>query len=412
MAEQRFDVIVVGAGPAGASLAQRLACAGFEVALVEAQRFPRFKPCGEFMSPEVLPKLRDLGCFEEVRRRGAREVSEMLLHARGARVRGRFVDVGRARAPFRYGWAIRREVFDSILLEAALRAGAVLPFERARVVRLLRAPGGAVEGVVAREPGGALHELRADFTVGADGVRSAVARGLGVARPTQWLDKVAFTTRYAGVDWSDAAEVHFLPHGFFACAPVDSGLVSLNLVLDRVHLASSGLARDEVLEHWLARTPMLGKRLARGTRVDAVRGIGSMAVTTTQQTFDGAALVGDAAGYVDPVTGEGIYFAIAGSESLAEALVLALRARRRDRAQLASYERMRRTELDPRAKLATLLQRGMRHPRLVGAFVRALAARPRLADLLVALTGDYVPLREARRPSVVCAALFGRGGAW
>lgn len=415
MSERRdqhvFDVVVVGAGPAGSTTALRLARAGFAVALVDACRFPRFKPCGEFMSPEVLPMLRELGVHDEVREHGAREVRGMLLHAHGKRVAGRFVDVGRAVAPCEYGWAIRREVFDDVLLRAALRTGSVEFFEGFRVVGLLRSSDGAVEGVVAKHTGGEAVELHAKFTVGADGVRSRVAGELGVRTPTDWLDKVALTTRYEGVEWGDRAEVFFLEHGFFACAPVDAGQVSLNLVLSAREFARDGLARDAALASWLARTPALGERLARGRRVDPVRGIGAFAATTSAQTFDGAALVGDACGYVDPVTGEGIFFAIKGAEMLAQAMIPALHAQRSDRAVLANYVQARRRELQPRAAMATLLQRGLRHPRLVRAAFGVLAAHPGLVDTLVSVTGDYVPLSELRRPRVWLRSWFAKGGA-
>jgi 2-polyprenyl-6-methoxyphenol hydroxylase-like FAD-dependent oxidoreductase len=95
--ELRFDVVVAGGGPAGSGLALRLARAGFSVAVVEARRFPRFKPCGEFMSPACLPLLRELGVLERVRALGPREVRGMRLHAHGRRALGRFVDVGCAR---------------------------------------------------------------------------------------------------------------------------------------------------------------------------------------------------------------------------------------------------------------------------------------------------------------------------
>lgn len=410
MVELAFDVVITGAGPAGSTTAQRLARAGFRVALVDAQRFPRFKPCGEFMSPEVLPLLRDLGVFDDVQRVGAREVRGMLLHAHGQRVHGRFVDVGRALAPFDHGWAVRREVFDEVLLRAALRTGGVEFFEGFRAFELLRGADGTVEGLRAKNAGGEVLELLGSFTIGADGVRSMVASELGVRQPTKWLDKLALTTRYSDVPWGERAEVHFLEHGFFACAPVDGGLVSLNLVLDAAEFARTGLPRDEALEHWLELTPALGQRIRAGRRVDPVRGIGSMAMTTRAQTFDGAALVGDASGYVDPVTGEGIFFALKGAEALATALTRALHARRRDAAALAPYLEVRSREIAPRAALSTLLQRGLKHPSLVRAAFGVLARRPQLVDTLVSITGDYVPLSELRRPSVWWRALTERGG--
>jgi flavin-dependent dehydrogenase len=199
--------------------------------------------------------------------------------------------------------------------------------------------------------------------------------------------------------------VHFLDGAYFACTEVDGGLVSLNLVLDRARFLAERQPRDEVLESWLARVPALGERIARGRRVDPVRGLGPLARRTTRQTFDGAALVGDAAGYVDPVTGEGIWFALEGARILCVSAVPALHAAGRvDHAALAGYRRARGRVLAPRAAFATLLQRGLRHPRLVRGVLGLLEERPGLADVLVSVTGDYVSFRELVRPRTWLAA--------
>jgi flavin-dependent dehydrogenase len=349
--------------------------------------------------------LRDLGVAGDLQALGVREVRGMLLHGHGRRARGRFSDVGAARAPFEYGWAVRRELFDDVLLRAALRTGGVELFEGMRADGVLRGDSGEVTGLQVHRPGGEPVELRAPLTIGADGLRSRVARELGVQRSVPWLDKIALTTRYAGVHWGGFAEVHFFDGGYLACTAVDGGLLTVNLVLDRALYRQSGLPRELALADWLSRVPALGERLARGRRVDPVRGLGPLARKTVRQTFDGAALVGDACGYVDPVTGEGVFFALKGAEMLAENAIAALHKGRVDRAALASYARGRRREIAPRAAFATLLQRGLRHPAIVRRALGLLEARPELVDVLVSITGDYVPLRELARPKLWWSAM-------
>lgn len=400
LSEHRFDVVIVGAGPAGSTLAQRLAGAGFHVALVEHQRFPRFKACGEFMSPECLPMLSDLGVANELQQLGASEVRGMILHGYGRRAVGRFSDVGSVRAPQLHGWAIRREIFDDVLLGRAQRTSGVELFEQTRVCGLLRDDSGRVLGVSARRIDGEPIELRGAWTIGADGLRSRVARELGVQRSVPWLDKIALTARYSGVEWGSSAEVHLIEGGFFACTSVEGGLVSLNLILDRERYVGASLRRESLLDAKLALMPALGERLARGTRVDPVRGVGPLSAHTTQQTFNGAALVGDACGYVDPITGEGIFFALKGAEMLAESTIAALHAGRTDRSALNEYLRGRRREIAPREAFGKLLQRGLRHPRIVRGALSLLQDRPELVDVLVSVTGDYVPLRELVRPKL------------
>jgi flavin-dependent dehydrogenase len=236
-------------------------------------------------------------------------------------------------------------------------------------------------------------------------VRSRVAASLGVRTQIPWIDKIALTTRYAGVEWGDVAEAHVFERGFLGCAPLEDGAVSVGLVVDRAQFEREGLPRDQAFDAWLERLPEIGPRLRRGRRIDPVRGTGPLAWRTSQQTFDGAALVGDACGYVDPITGEGIFFALRGGGLLAQSLIAALRARRTDRASLADYMKGRRADIGSRNAFGMLLQRALRSPRALRAISSTLAARPGVADLLVSMTGDYVPLRELARPSVWWTAL-------
>lgn len=404
------QVAIVGGGPAGSATAAHLARAGVDVLLVDSQRFPRFKPCGEFMSPQCLPLLDELGAFGDLRALGAREVRGMELAGYGKRARGRFVTIGRARAPFDHGWALRRDVFDATLLDNARRCG-VRVLEGWRVRRLLRSANGAVAGFEARNPEGESRVVRAHWTVGADGLHSRVAADLGVQRADPTLRRMALTTRYSSVATDGFARAHFFDEGYFALAPVDDGFVSVNLVLAMDTFEREGLARDEAYERWLQRTPAVRELLAGGERVDPLRGIGPLARRTTRQTFDGACLVGDACGYVDPVTGEGIYFALQGAALLAPVLLDALSARRTDSRALAGYVRGRKLELEPRARLCRWLVKALGQPLVARSVFELLAARPGLADLAVSLTGDYARPSEWLRPGVWTRAWLGDGAA-
>ncbi|HLU37796.1 MAG TPA: FAD-dependent monooxygenase [Planctomycetota bacterium] len=399
------DVAIAGGGPAGAALAIFLGRAGRRVALFDKKRFPRSKPCGEFLGPECAPILAALGVDASVAAVGGAPVQGMRLFVGSRCATGRFVEVGRARPSVAHGLAVRRERFDEILLRAAEATPGVTVHEGWTVQGLMRARHGVVTGLRVRAPDGAAHGVAAGLVVGADGLRSTVAHALGVQRPIAWLDKVALTTRCSGVEPRECAEVHFVPGGYFAATTVDDGLFSLNLVLDRRALRARDGDWDAFFAAHLARAPALAARLRGARRVDPVRGCGPLAVTTTMQAVPGAALVGDACGYVDPVTGEGLFFALRGAQLLAGAAQAALAEPSAAYAALRDYERARRAEFAPRLRLALLLQRGLRHPTLVEHVMGLLQARPRLADLLVSLTGDYAPMRELLRPRVWWHAL-------
>lgn len=400
MSEPTHDVIIIGAGPAGASLAIQLGRAGFHVALIDKKAFPRHKACGEFMSPECLPMLENLGMRAQIAKLGAREVKGIRLSGYGKVSTGRYAQVGKVVAPFAHGYALRRELFDLAMVETAAAEAAVEFLATHRFKALIFTGEGKVIGARVLDPDGTERQLRAAFTIAADGMNSRVARSLGVRRELPWLRKFALVTRYQGTKDLETAEVHFFPGGYFACAPVDAGLLSMNLVLDQEELARPRESWDAFLAEYLALAPDLASRLRPATRVDPLRGIGPLACRTTQQTFHGAALLGDSCGYVDPVTGEGIYFALRGAELLSADLQRALHMKNYDRGMLRGYRRARRREFQPRMAFAKLLQRGMKRPLLTRAVLGLLEDRPKLADLLVAITGDYVPVGCLLKPSV------------
>jgi flavin-dependent dehydrogenase len=394
----RCDVLVLGAGPAGSALANDLARAGFHVLLADRKAFPRHKPCGEFLSPQCAPYLEALG-LPSIGTLGVHLVGGMRLFGYGARALGRFRQLAGRPATDRAGFGIRRERFDHWLLQAAQRAGATF-LERHECRTLLRDNDGSVTGALLRDPSGALHECTARWVVGADGVHSVVARELGVQRREAWLDQFALVAHFEGVSPLPTAEVHLLPGGFFAATTVDENLFSVNLVLPRKVLQTrTSRDWDAFVASWFPLAPGIGERLSGARRLLPWRGTGPLAWSTTAQTFRRAALVGDAAGYVDPLTGEGIYYALFGARTLGEALRQALHEPARSRAALAAYARERARELAPRFVAAKALQHALRHPWLVRSFLRGLGRWQALADLLVTMSGDTIHPRDLLRLS-------------
>jgi geranylgeranyl reductase family protein len=403
------QVIIVGGGPAGSSTAFFLAQLGVDVLVLDKARFPRDKACSEYLSPQASRILEAMGALGEVESSGAAQLAGMRVHApNGATIHGEFAADHGFRGHRDRGLAVRRTVLDAILLERARAAGARVE-ENVRVVDLLKEDG-RVSGVVRSSPDGQ-QEIRAPLVIGADGLRSVVGRRLGLIRRAGWPRRIALVTHYSGVDGiSDFGEMYVDPGGYCGVAPVGNGLFNVAVVVPVSRAAEVAVDRTEFLESWIAEREPLAKLFRNATRETPVRATGPFATSAKRTWSPGAALVGDAADFFDPFTGEGIYSALRGGELLASRAADSVRAASQAKGDriLAAYDADRRREFSGKWTVERLIGAAVAFPALINRAARVLSARRDMADLLVGVVGDFVPAREVLRPGYVFPLLFAR----
>jgi len=393
------DVLVVGGGPAGASLAFALARAGVRVRIVDRARFPRPKPCAEYLSPEASRILAEMGALELIERTGAAALAGIHVRApNGKVIRGDFV-AGHGFRGFRdRGLSVRRETLDAILLDRARAAGAEVS-EGVRVTDVVRGNSDRVVGahtLVDGERG----EVRAPIVIGADGLRSVVARRLGLAQTQRWPRRLALVTHYANVgDVGEHGEMHVERDGYVGIADVGNGLTTVALVVPASRSDEISGDRAAFLHRWLLSKPHLARRFEHAERETPVVATGPFASHARRAWSRGAALVGDAADFFDPFTGEGIYSALRGGEMLASAVLDALGASTERGADdaLAAYDRARRKEFAGKWIVEKAIGAVVGTVPLINRAAKSLSARKDLADLLIGVTGDFVPAREVIR---------------
>lgn len=408
----RAAAVVVGAGPAGSLTSLLLARRGIDVLLLDRSEFPRPKACGDCLSAAATRLLQRQGLLEAVRAAGATEIGHWQIVAPdGTPAVGHFGDTP--------ALSLERRRLDLVLLGAARAAG--VRFQRAHVTDVVMRDG-RVMGVRTRgsgDAGGGELVLQAPLVVGADGLRSVVARRLGVIRRPPALRKVSLTAHLPSAAGDLChGEMHLIPHGCVGYAPAGDGVRNLTVVVTTE--AATSLAEVGPLAFFreqVARAPRLAPRITASLEAltqESLLASGPFDVPTRGPAARGAALVGDAAGYYDPFTGQGIYQAMAAAEVLVTAVGPVLESQAPATADLDAalrlYVRSKARLTRPARRVQRGVERVLSRPWLANRVLGRLAGAPTAMDRLVEVTGDLRGPASLLSPAVVSSFLFPRPG--
>jgi menaquinone-9 beta-reductase len=389
------EAVVVGGGPAGSITALCLARAGAAVTVVERARFPRRKVCGEYLSAGTVRLLDGLGLGAAVRQAAARLTGIRLIAPGAPPVVLHFAEPA---------LALARERLDTILLAAACDAGARLVRARAEDVV---SHGGRAIGVAVRDEAGDQATLNARFVVGADGSGSLIARRVGVVRPSRGARKFAVGGHYRGFGAMDGlVEMYVGAGAYFAINPLSESLANVMVVVNESALAE--WSRDvDVGVRGKAAELGRGQRSFAGTeRVGPRVAIGPLAFDVRKTTAPGALLVGDAAGFLNPFTGQGVYLAVTGAVAAARTILEALRYPARETQATEAYDFELRREFDARRRLSRLVTTLIDVPLLARRAASTLARKPGRGDDLVAALSGLASPSQALAPAALARLLW------
>jgi geranylgeranyl reductase family protein len=388
--DRRFDVLVVGAGPAGSIAAIVLARGGARVALVDKAAFPRDKACGDLVGPRGVQLLRDLALEVPDTTR----VSDMLVVGpTGNRVR---LPAPPGRTYPGHGIVVQRSVFDATLQHAAIAAGA--EFFEGRAGEPLDGDG--------RLDGFSLSSstsVRADVIIGADGATSRVAEVAGLVDPSRVLWAFAVRTYLDEpveaphiMLWTPTSGAGFPGYGWVFPAGTGRANVGLGVGVLADRTAGRRAARD--LDAFLvhaARVGVIGESSSERSRVRPLGAWLKMGLVGTTPASDRVFLLGDAAGLVNPLQGEGIAQAMDSGRAAAEAILGGVdRAPGRYRAHLAH------THAPYLSTTASVHRSLLRRPRAVAALTRGLTSPVVGRSLAGGWSIMWNNLLDGARPSV------------
>lgn len=387
-----YDAVVVGAGPAGTSTAIGLAERGVRVALIDKARFPRVKPCAEYANPEAVRVLDRLGLLDSVHASGAAVFRGMRVVSPG----GQTLELDYCADAGRHALGISRYALDALSVERC-RSLDVDVIEGARVRGVTILPG--TPGSVTATINGRAAGVRGRVIVGADGHHSSIARLLELDLPLRWPRRIGLAAHLEGFPLvGEMGEMHVGLDGYCGIAPQEHGRVNVAMVVDMVRFARRDCSVEAFFDAELARYPLMAERIEHGTRITPVRGVGPLARRVRNVSGDGYLLVGDAAGFFDPFTGEGIFDALRGGELAAATIAAALDTGDTSSNALASYDRARRSTFSSKRRAAMLVQAFARSPRLMDYAVSRIAARRSVRSTMTGVMGEYRDAGEVLSP--------------
>lgn len=338
-----YDVIIVGGGPGGSTLASVLALRGKSVLVLEAERFPRFH-IGESLLPMSCELFDELGLKERMEARFLRKYGAKFFCSDSGRTNEYlFTDAYQKR--FQHAYQVPRADFDDLLLERAGELGAEVRqewtasevvFDGERAVGVRARPVGDMAGTV---------ELRARFVVDGTGRSTLLASRFGVKRRLPGLDQSAMFGHYRDVPRGSGQDeghiwVVVFRHGWFWFIPFKDGRTSVGVVVSRAWMKerSAGETLEDFKDRTFAESEVARELMAKSVRLSEVGTTADFSYSVSRFAGDGWLCVGDACGFIDPLFSTGAHLAIKGAHLAADTIETALARPEEERAARTSYE--------------------------------------------------------------------------
>lgn len=398
MKPELVDVVVIGGGPAGAVSATLLARRGRKVILLERAPRWRWRACGVFASPATVTAFRRVGLTDVDLARVARPVSAMRIEtSRGTRFR---LSYGGSGALTDSAVGFDRSVLDPQLLAIARAAG--VDVREGSSASAYRLDPDRPTALVRVAPG---IDIGARVVIGADGLRSRVARAAGVSRRAPLGARAALAFHIPDSERQLEARMVVIDDGYVGLAPVPGDRLNVGIVLGRSWFqrlrrdGASSIAR-QILDRVLEPAELAPGEIEILDRVAGVVPVGHAVRRRAGMTW---VLVGDAAGFLDPFTGEGLHRAIVSSELAAEAIDAVLAGR--PGARLGDYDRAMRARFSTKDAVSRIVQVFLARPALFEYTARRLAAREPVRETMGLVIGDLAPAARALDPRYLGALL-------
>ncbi len=389
-----FDVVVIGGGPAGCAMALDLNSRGYDVALCDQARFPRDKVCGEFMSPGADPILEKLGVLDSIEALSPKRLKGVAISSyESAELTIDYPDLtGSGLRPT--SLSVPRYQLDALFLERVQSAG-VKVFEQHKVTDFIFNEG-CVAGVQGWDETKTPFSMKCKLIVDAGGRNAASLRKFNLKREPKGRSKIAFSAHWQGVRLpDDYCYMHVSRPGYTGISSVGNGRANVVLVLEASAFTDRKTENSETFYHRvLMQNRRRSKMLENGERTEPVRSVESLAFAVKPVPCGGLILVGDATGFIDPFTGEGIYLSLRSSQLAGEVIHAGFKSSKFSKNFLSVYDQRRQQEFGGKFLLSRVLQWLIYNRPFCNRVMKSLSANQILAETLVGVIGDILPAEK------------------
>ncbi len=404
--DKHYDIIIVGGGPAGTSAALYAHKMGLKTIILDKNTFPRDKICGDALSGKSVKYMRELGVLDQVPNLNGSTIRRITFGSPSHKQFDIHLNNPQNKGDIKEGYVIPREIYDNFLFEKAKEVTEIIEnfnvndliYENNKII--------GISGKHKKE----VHEIYAPLILGCDGAKSTIARKLGFHTEDQENTAIAIRCYYEGVKGlTDQIELHFVDEvlpGYFWLFPAGDNIANIGLGLSKKFAKKDERKLSQILDEVTA-SPYFKDRFSDAKKLEKPKGWSLPLGRIQRPSYgDGFMLLGDAAGLIDPFTGEGIGNAMASAKFAVEVASEAKKNNDYSKDVLSKYHKLVWDELGSELRTSTKLQNLSNYRTLLNIVINKASRNKDIQDIISGMLTKEISKDKLSNPLFYLKVLF------
>ena len=404
--DKHYDIIIVGGGPAGTSAALYAHKMGLKTIILDKNTFPRDKICGDALSGKSVKYMRELGVLDQVPNLNGSTIRRITFGSPSHKQFDIHLNNPQNKGDIKEGYVIPREIYDNFLFEKAKEVTEIIEnfnvndllYENNKII--------GISGKHKKE----VHQIYAPLILGCDGAKSTIARKLGFHTEDQENTAIAIRCYYEGVKGlTDQIELHFVDEvlpGYFWLFPAGDNIANIGLGLSKKFAKKDERKLSQILDEVTA-SPYFKDRFSNAKKLEKPKGWSLPLGRIQRPSYgDGFMLLGDAAGLIDPFTGEGIGNAMASAKFAVEVASQAKKNNDYSKDVLSKYHKLVWDELGSELRTSTKLQNLSNYRTLLNIVINKASRNKDIQDIISGMLTKEISKDKLSNPLFYLKVLF------